>query len=114
MIRTVDPFERLISEKQVNEKLLQLSLEGLKQLASNERDNINSTKHLFGAAKSNFSTDVRELISRIRRVLSSTQQMKIFEDDPEMFVELQHVMAQEGFHQFFIGCFISAFDLLIR
>ena len=73
-------------------------MEGLKQLASNERDNINSTKHLFGAAKSNFSTDVRELISRIRRVLSSTQQMKIFEDDPEMFVELQHVMAQVGFN----------------
>ena len=71
-------------------------------MASNERDNIN-TKHLFGASKSNFSTDVRELISRIRRVLSSTQQMKIFEDDPEMFVELQHVMAQAGFHQFCIA-----------
>ena len=24
--------------------------------------------------------------------------MKIFEDDPEMFVELQHVMAQAGFY----------------
>ena len=37
---------------------------------------------------------MKELINRIRNVLVSTQQMKEHEDDPEKFVDLQHVMAQ--------------------
>ena len=81
---------RLISEKKVNEKIIHLSLEGLKQLASNEREQTST----FGYSKSSFSADVKELICRIRNVLNSTQQMKLYEDDPEMFVELQHIMAQ--------------------
>ena len=81
---------RLISEKKVNEKIIHLSLEGLKQLASNEREQSST----FGYQKSSFSADVKQLICRIRNVLNSTQQMKLYEDDPEMFVELQHIMAQ--------------------
>ena len=48
----------------------------------------------FGFPRSSFSNDVKELINRIRNVLVSTQQMKEHEDDPEKFVDLQHVMAQ--------------------
>ena len=83
---------RLISEKKVQQKLFHISLQGLKQLAGNERDAFNSSA--FGFPRSSFSNDVKELINRIRNVLVSTQQMKEHEDDPEKFVDLQHVMAQ--------------------
>ena len=83
---------RLISEKKVQQKLFQASLQGLKQLAGNEREAFGSSA--FGYSRSSFSNDVKELIKRIRNVLVSTQQMKEHEDDPEKFVDLQHVMAQ--------------------
>ena len=82
----------MISEKKVQQKLFQASLQGLKQLASNEREAFGSSA--FGFSRSSFSNDVKELIIRIRNVLVSTQQMKEHEDDPEKFVGLQHIMAQ--------------------
>jgi len=80
---------RLISEKRVNQKLFQLALTGLKQLAGN--DSYSSNTNFL---KNSFSGEVKDLIKKIRNVLVSTQQMKEHEDDPEKFSDLQHTMAQ--------------------
>ena len=52
-----------------------------------------NTMFSFLPQKTKFSTEVKDLLKRIKTVLMATAQMKEHEGDPEMLIDLQYSLA---------------------